>query len=183
MVLGPILLLIALAIRLDSPGPAVFRQDRVGRGGIVFRIHKFRTMIVDAERCGPSLTSGADVRITRIGRHLRRYKLDELPQLLDVLIGRMSLVGPRPELPKYVERYPSEIRAKVLSVAPGITDPASLSFINESEILGRSTDPERTYVESVLPRKLVLAVDYVENRSFLLDLKVIARTLQRIIAA
>lgn len=181
IVLAPILILIALVVRLGSRGPAIFRQERVGRGGSVFRIHKFRTMKVNAAQNGPMLTSGADARVTWIGRYLRRHKLDELPQLLDVFTGRMSLVGPRPEVPRYVELYPSEIRAKILSVAPGITDPASLSFMNENEILEHATDPERTYVECVMPRKLALALEYVENRSFLLDLKIIARTLQRIV--
>ncbi len=175
---APLLALIALAIKCDTAGPALFRQERVGRGGRTFRIHKFRTMLSDPVIRGPLLTVGDDVRITRVGRFLRRSKLDELPQLFDVLAGTMSLVGPRPELPQYVALYPLALRDKVLAVRPGITDPASLTFADESALLARATDPEREYVEVILPRKLRAAADYAEHATLATDLVVIARTLR-----
>ena len=171
------MLLIALAIRLDSPGPVFFRQQRVGQGGQPFRIHKFRTMVADAPERGPALTVGNDPRITRVGVWLRRSKLDELPQLIDVLAGDMSLVGPRPELLQYVARYPQALRERALSLKPGITDPVSLDFADEGEMLARATDPEREYVEEILPRKLGAALAYAERATLASDLKVIARTL------
>ena len=141
LLLAPLLAAIALWVRVDSPGPVFFRQQRVGRHGVPFRIHKFRTMAHAPVAAGPLLTVGADARVTRAGRFLRRTKLDELPQLVDVLQGTMSLVGPRPEVPRYVALYPPELRAVVLSVRPGITDPASLLFRDEGEVLGRAADP------------------------------------------
>ena len=171
----PLLVLIALWVKLDSPGPVFFRQVRVGRGGQLFRIHKFRTMQIGAEASG-QLTVGADARVTRAGRLLRKTKLDELPQLLDVLFGDMSLVGPRPEVPKYVAHYPAAVKEIVLSVRPGITDLASIEFRDESALLARSSDPERTYVEQILPAKLHHAQQYVRTRSLWLDLRIIART-------
>lgn len=178
LLLSPVLFAIALAVRLDTPGPALFRQQRVGRGGRLFRIHKFRTMVADAPQRGPGLTIGEDARITRVGRFLRAKRLDELPQLIDVLRGDMSLVGPRPEVPRYVALYPAALRDKVLSVRPGITDLASLEFRNESERLARAADPEREYVEVVMPAKLRLAAHYVDHASVLFDLQLIARTLR-----
>lgn len=175
-VLSPLLLLLAIAIRAESTGPVFFRQERVGRFGKTFRIHKFRTMVIDAERKGPQITVGADRRVTRVGHLLRKYKFDELPQLLDVLIGDMSLVGPRPEVPRYVARYPDDLRARVLSVRPGITDRASIEFKDENLILGRAADPERAYIEEVLPVKLRYYLDYVENRSLWEDFKIILST-------
>ena len=180
VLLAPLLLAIALAIRLDSRGPALFRQQRVGRHGVPFRIHKFRTMVVDAAERGPSLTVGADARITRVGRLLRTRRLDELPQLIDVLKGDMSLVGPRPELPRYVERYPEALRVRVLAVRPGLTDPASLAFLDEAEHLARAADPEREYVEVLLPIKLQAAADYAERASLGSDLRVLFGTLRRL---
>ena len=177
---APLLACIAVAIRLDSDGPIIFRQERVGVSGRKFWIHKFRTMVPDAPSRGPPLTAGADPRITRVGAFLRRYKLDELPQLLDVLLGRMSLVGPRPEVPRYVAHYPPEVYQKVLSVRPGLTDLASLEYIDESALLAAATDPERVYLEQVMPRKLELAMRYIEERTFWLDLRIIALTLLRI---
>lgn len=174
---APLMLLIALAIRLDSPGPVFFRQERVGQGGRPFRIHKFRTMVADAPARGPALTVGDDARITRVGRFLRRSKLDELPQLFDVLAGHMSLVGPRPEVPQYVARYPAALREQVLALKPGITDPVSLAFADESALLARAADPEREYVDVILPRKLSAAAAYAEHATLGTDLKVIARTL------
>ena len=183
LLLSPLLVGIAVWVRLDSPGPALFRQERVGRGGRPFRIHKFRTMQASRETTnGSAITVGADPRITRAGAFLRRSKLDELPQLIDVLLGRMSLVGPRPEVPRYVATYPAAIRAKVLSVRPGITDPASLQFRHESELLARAADPEREYREVVLPAKLRLAVEYVDRSSLAGDLRIIGATLRTLLA-
>ena len=181
VLLSPLLLGIALWIKLDSNGPVFFRQQRVGRFGVPFRIHKFRTMrheAADAAALGPQLTVGADPRITRAGRSLRAAKLDELPQLLDVLAGTMSLVGPRPEVPRYVAMYPAALRDKVLSVRPGITDPASIEYRNESALLGAAADPERVYVEQVMPAKLRHAARYVDEQSLLGDLRVIGATLR-----
>jgi lipopolysaccharide/colanic/teichoic acid biosynthesis glycosyltransferase len=167
-------------IRLDSPGPALFRQRRIGRHGVPFDIVKFRTM---AERNdgGCPLTVGQDPRITRAGRWLRRSKIDELPQLLNVLDGTMSLVGPRPEVPRYVDCYPPDVRRTVLSVAPGITDLAAILYKDESEILGRAHDPEQAYVQTILPVKLAYYQRYVRERSFWLDLRIIARTLAALV--
>ena len=176
LLLSPLLLLIALAIRLDSPGPVFFRQLRVGRHGVPFRIHKFRTMAADAP--GLPLTVGADPRITRVGARLRDLRLDELPQLIDVLAGSMSLVGPRPEVPRYVAHYPPELRERVLSVRPGITDPASLLFIDEGELLRQAADPEREYIEVILPKKLQCAADYADRATLWTDLGLLARTLR-----
>ena len=169
-------MLLGLWIRLDSPGPALFRQERVGRHGRPFRIHKLRTMRQDA--AGPAITVGDDPRITRAGRLLRRTRLDELPQFIDVLRGDMSLVGPRPELPRYVAQYPAALRERALSVRPGLTDPASLAFIDEAARLARAADPEREYVEVILPLKLQAAADYAERATLWTDLQVLARTLR-----
>ena len=175
---APLLLALALWVRLDSPGPALFRQERVGRFGRTFRIHKLRTRVDGAPALGPGITVGADARVTRAGAWLRARKLDELPQLIDVLAGNMSLVGPRPELPRYVALYPQALRAKVLSVRPGITDPVSLEFADESERLARAADPEREYVEVLLPAKLRAAAAYAERATLWTDVQVIARTLR-----
>ncbi|MEW6098396.1 MAG: sugar transferase [Pseudomonadota bacterium] len=178
MLLAPLFALIALAIKLDSPGPVFFRQERVGRHGVPFRIHKFRTMVADAPARGPQITVGRDPRVTRVGAFLRDTKLDELAQLIDVLQGTMSLVGPRPEVPQYVARYTPEQRAKILSVRPGITDPASLEYRRESELLARAADPERAYVEQIMPAKLRQAERYVDEATLWTDLRVLARTLR-----
>lgn len=178
VLLAPLLAAIALWIKLDSPGPVLFRQQRVGRHGRQFAIRKFRTMVADAPRRGPQLTIGDDPRITRAGAFLRRAKLDELPQLIDVLAGHMSLVGPRPEVPSYVAQYPAELRDKVLAVRPGITDPVSLEFADESELLARAADPEREYVEVLLPKKLRAAAAYAEHANLATDLRVIGGTLR-----
>lgn len=176
VVLAPLFVLIALWVKLDSPGPVFYRQQRVGRGGALFNILKFRTMFVrpDDQR---QLTVGRDPRVTRSGHFLRHYKLDELPQLLNVVQGTMSLVGPRPEVPRYVACYPADVRALVLSVAPGLTDWASILYKEESTILGRAPDPERAYVDTILPAKLDYYVRYVRERSFWMDLRIIWRTL------
>lgn len=177
LVLGPGLLLIALAIKLDSKGPVFFRQERVGRFGQSFRIHKFRTMRHEPQGSGLQITVGADQRITRIGHLLRGSKLDELPQLLDVWQGTMSLVGPRPEVPRYVAHYPAALREKVLSVRPGITDIASIEYRDESSVLARAADPEHAYIHEVLPHKLTLAAQYVDQASVWMDIRLILRTL------
>ncbi|MGQ3050335.1 MAG: sugar transferase [Roseateles sp.] len=177
LVLGPLLVLAALWVKLDSPGPALFRQLRVGRFGQPFTIHKFRTMRVEP---GPVITVGADPRITRSGHWLRQTKLDELPQLWDVLRGAMSLVGPRPELPQYVALYPADLRERVLSVRPGITDPASLAFSHEAELLAKAADPEREYCEVVLPAKLRISADYTATANLATDLRLIVATLARL---
>lgn len=181
--LAPLLLLIALIIRLESPGPVFFRQERVGRFGKHFRIHKFRTMCRDAAALGPQITAGGDRRITRVGAVLRKYKLDELPQLLDVLWGDMSLVGPRPEVPHYVQYYPAEVRELVFSVRPGITDQASILFSNEAQLLAEADDAERQYIEQILPQKWRLYERYVREQSFFGDIMLIGKTLGAIFLA
>ena len=173
--LSPFLLLVAVWVKVDSEGPALYRQERVGRFGRLFRIYKFRTMYQDTES-GLHLTVGSDSRITRPGAFLRHYKLDEFPQLINVVMGDMSLVGPRPEVPKYVAYYPSEVRDVVLSVLPGITDYASILFKNEGLFLLNTDDPERTYVEEILPVKLQHYQKYVTDCSVWLDLKLILKT-------
>jgi len=175
LLLAPLLLLLAAWIRCDSPGPVLFRQRRVGRHGAPFQILKFRTMAAGAERDG-QLSVADDQRATRAGRWLRRHKLDELPQLFNVLRGDMSLVGPRPEVPRYVAHYPPAARAVVLSVAPGITDWAALRFRNEGELLRRASDPEQAYLHQVLPVKLKYYLRYVQRRSFAIDLHILLCT-------
>ena len=176
VLLSPLLLLAAVWVKLDSPGPALFRQTRVGRFGAPFTIH--RTMRVEP---GAAITVGADPRITRSGQVLRQTKLDELPQLWDVLRGAMSLVGPRPELPHYVALYPADLRERVLAVRPGITDPASLAFSHEAELLAAAADPEREYREVILPAKLKLSADYAASASLATDLRLILATLGRVL--
>lgn len=176
LLLAPLLALVAIWVRCDSPGPALYRQQRVGRGGSLFWIYKFRTMRHDGA-AGAPLTVGADPRITAAGRLLRTYKIDELPQLLNVLNGTMSLVGPRPELPCYVACYPDAVRQEVLSVAPGITDWASIEFRQENAILGHAKDPEKAYLDEVLPAKLAFYQRYVRERTFWLDLCILGGTL------
>ena len=174
ILLSPLLLFLALWVKLDSPGPILYRGKRVGLDGRPFFMYKFRTMVQGAERRGPAVTYRDDPRITRAGRFLRRTKLDELPQLLNVLKGEMSLVGPRPEDPSYVELYTPEQR-QVLSVKPGITGPTQLEYRDEASMLhGESVDEE--YVTRIMPKKLKLDLEYVRNRSLMLDLKILWRT-------
>jgi lipopolysaccharide/colanic/teichoic acid biosynthesis glycosyltransferase len=180
IVLAPLFAVVAAAIRLDSPGPVFYRQERVGRGGRTFRMTKFRSMRTDADRVGGLLTVGADPRITRVGRWLRASKIDELPQLLDVVRGDMALVGPRPEVPRYVALYTPEQR-RVLDVRPGITDPASIHYRDESEVLANADDPERAYVETVLPHKLAINLEYQDRRTLASDVGVILATLLRLV--
>ena len=181
ILLGPVLLLAMGWVWFDSTGPVFFRQERVGRRGRLFRIHKLRTMTVGAATQGPAVTGLADARVTRAGRWLRHYRIDELPQLIDVLRGDMSLVGPRPEVPRFVALYPPELRERVLAVRPGITDPASLEFVDESELLAGSPDPERTYIDVILPRKLRRQAEYLERADWKSDLAVIGRTLRLLV--
>ena len=176
ILLLPLFVLVALWVRFDSPGPVFFRQVRVGRYGRPFRIHKFRTMRHGAE--GLPITVGDDPRITRSGQFLRHTRVDELPQFIDVLQGSMSLVGPRPEVPRYVEHYPPGLRERALAVRPGITDPASLEFIDEAERLAAAADPEREYIERILPAKLQRAADYADRASLGTDVAVLWRTLR-----
>lgn len=176
MVLAPVLAAVALAIKMESRGPVFYRGLRAGRHGKPFRIFKFRTMVINAEALGSASTPEDDRRITRVGRILRKVKLDELPQLLNVLRGEMSLVGPRPQVTWAVEQYTAEERT-ILRVRPGITDPASVRFRNESEILRGSTDPEKDYFEKIHPEKMRLSIEYVQNQSFLLDCKILLQTM------
>ena len=180
LVLSPLFALVALAIKLTSSGPVFYRQERVGRDFRPFRIYKFRTMVVDAPKLGGQITAGRDPRITSIGHLLRKTKLDELPQLLNVLSGEMSLVGPRPEVPKYVEMFRPQF-AEVLSVRPGITDLASVKYRDENEILGQADDPEAAYVNQVLPDKLALATEYVRRASFWFDVRLIFATFWKVL--
>jgi lipopolysaccharide/colanic/teichoic acid biosynthesis glycosyltransferase len=178
--LFPLLAALALLVKLSSTGPAFFRQQRVGCAGKIFRVIKFRSMFVDAERRGLLLTSIRDPRVTPIGRVLRRLKLDELPQLWNVLTGDMSMVGPRPEVACYVESY-SPAQRQVLSVRPGITDPASIIYCQEEDLLGRQPDPDRYYREVVLPAKLALNLKYLSHMSFAYDLRLLLRTVVHIV--
>ncbi len=179
LLLGFIFLLIASWIKIDSQGGVFFRQERVGLKGRIFKIHKFRSMYKDSESKG-KLTIGSDVRITKPGKFLRKYKIDELPQLIDVLLGKMSLVGPRPEVQEFIELYPIDIRSKVLSVRPGITDMASIEMIDENEILGKYKDVKQAYIDIILPIKQQHYVNYVDNRNILLDIKIIYLTFRKI---
>lgn len=179
LVTGPILVLVAIWIKLDSPGPVFYRGWRVGRGGRLFRIFKFRSMVADAERTGVSSTSDQDNRITRVGRWLRKYKIDELPQLLNVLRGEMSLVGPRPEVPRYVELYTEREKA-ILTVRPGVTDWASLWNADEGAVLAGTEDPERAYELWIRPTKLRLQLEYVDHHNLWIDFKILFYTLLKI---
>jgi lipopolysaccharide/colanic/teichoic acid biosynthesis glycosyltransferase len=174
VILSPLFALIAVAVKLDSPGPVFFRGRRVGRNGRLFDIYKFRSMVVDADRKGPGITTAGDPRITRVGNALRRTKLDELPQLINVVRGEMSLVGPRPEDARYVALYTPEQR-RVLSVRPGITSPASLRFRQEEDLL-RGEGWRRVYREQVLPAKLQIELDYLEGASLWRDLGILVQT-------
>jgi len=173
----PIFVLIALVIKLEDGGPVFFRQERVGWRGRPFRIWKFRTMVVGAEKLGRPLTVGKDPRITRVGHWLRKTKLDELPQLINVLCGEMSLVGPRPEVPRYVDLYSTDQR-RVLELKPGITDPASIIFRNESEVLAQVENPERYYLEVIMPEKIRLNLEYAKQASIWSDIRVILQTIK-----
>ena len=175
-VLWPVLLLIAAAIRIDDPGPVFYRQVRIGLNGKPFRILKFRTMIVDADKKGLQITVGRDNRITRMGAMLRKTKLDELPQLINVLTGEMSFVGPRPEVPRYVEMY-TPYQRQVLLVRPGITDYASIAYRNENDMLAGAENPEELYIGTIMPDKIELNMKYLREISPATDIRLIFRTI------
>jgi lipopolysaccharide/colanic/teichoic acid biosynthesis glycosyltransferase len=183
LMLAPLWVLIALAIKRDSPGPVFFRQTRVGRHGKLFRIHKFRTMHHSStiEQQALQITPHDDPRLTSVGRWLRETKLDELPQLINVFWGDMSLVGPRPEVSRYVALYPPHLRDKILSVRPGITDPASLAYRNEGHQLSQTHDPEHDYIHNLMPAKLAQSAHYIDHASLWHDLRLIASTLRDLV--
>ena len=180
VVLAPIFIILAIWIKIDSKGPVFYKQVRVGQNGIDFGLFKFRSMVVDADKNGLITVGGRDPRITRSGYVIRKYKLDELPQLINVLLGDMSLVGPRPEVRKYVEFYTDE-QQKVLSVKPGITDYASIEYMDENEILGKSSDPEKTYIEDIMPEKIKYNMKYINNKNLFEYFKIIFLTVLKIV--
>jgi lipopolysaccharide/colanic/teichoic acid biosynthesis glycosyltransferase len=180
VLVSPLMVVIAAAIKMNGRGPVIFSQTRVGRYGRPFRMHKFRTMVPDADKQGLPLTAGHDSRITNVGRWLRITKLDELPQLWNVVKGDMSLVGPRPEVPRYVVLYTPEQR-RVLEVRPGITDPASLTYFDEASCLARMPSPETAYVSLVLPHKLALNLSYLRRRTIASDVVVVLATFWRMV--
>ena len=180
VILAPVFIVLAVWIKIDSVGPVFYKQIRVGQNGKDFGLFKFRSMVVDADKKGLITVGGRDPRITRSGYFIRKYKLDELPQLINVLVGDMSLVGPRPEVRKYVELYDDE-QNKVLSVKPGITDYASIEYMDENEILGKSTDPEKIYIEEIMPEKIKYNMKYIKNRSLIEYFKIIFLTVLKII--
>ena len=180
LVIWPVLLLIALAIKIDDPGPVFYRQVRVGRGCKTFRIFKFRTMVVDADKKGLQITVGRDNRITRMGALLRKTKLDELAQLINVFVGEMSFVGPRPEVPRYVDMY-TPYQRQVLLVRPGITDYASIAYRNENDLLEGAEDPERMYIDVIMPDKIELNMKYLREISPLADIRLILSTIVAVI--
>lgn len=181
MILMPVFLTIAVLILLDSKGGIFYFQKRVGKNEREFNLFKFRTMKPKSDQLGLLTVGGNDARITKIGINLRKYKLDELPQLINVLLGHMSLVGPRPEVKKYTDMYNAE-QKKVLSVKPGITDYASIIYFEENELLAKSPNPEETYINKVMPAKLKLNLRYIKDQSLIQDFKIIIRTLKRILA-
>jgi lipopolysaccharide/colanic/teichoic acid biosynthesis glycosyltransferase len=173
-----LILLISILIKKEDPGPVFYRGKRVGKKGKIFRIFKFRTMVQDADKIGGPSTAGDDPRLTKTGKFLRKYNLDEIPQLINVFKGEMSIVGPRPEVPQEVDTFDEETKRIILSVRPGMTDLATLENIHEEEILKGSKDPHATYQKLIKPKKLKLAVEYVKRSSFLLDLKIILKTIK-----
>lgn len=179
ILLSPFMLIIAILIKLDSKGPIFFKQVRVTKNGREFKIFKYRTMRVGSDKFS-QITVGKDSRITKVGDFLRKYKLDEIPQLINVLIGDMSLVGPRPEVPKYVALYTEEQR-EILKVRAGITDYASIEFSNENDILANETDPEKAYIEKIMPRKIELNKKYLSEISVMTDIKIILLTIKKIL--
>lgn len=178
LVLSPVFVLCAILVKLTSKGPVFFRQERLGRHGHPFQILKFRSMVPDAPKLGGELTCGQDNRITPIGAFLRKAKLDEFPQLINVLKGEMSFVGPRPQVRRYVEKYPKDY-SELLQVRPGITDIASLKYRHEAEILGQFPDPEQAYVDVILPDKIALGKEYIRKSSLAFDIKLIIMTVLR----
>ncbi len=180
MLLLLLFLFIAIAIKCSSKGPVLFKQERVGKHGKTFKIWKFRSMVVNAEAKGMQITTDGDNRITKVGKFIRKTKIDELPQLFNVLSGKMSFVGPRPEVPKYVAMYNAE-QMRVLSVKPGITDLASIEFRNENDLLDGDEDPERKYIKEIMPAKLELNLKYIEKAGFFYDIGLIFKTVGKVI--
>ncbi|MDU5107134.1 sugar transferase [Clostridium sp.] len=176
IILSPIFIIVSIAIKIDSRGSILFLQKRVGKDGKEFNIYKFRTMVTDAEKLGKQITIGNDSRITKVGAFLRKFKIDELPQLFNVLLGDMSLVGPRPEVPKYVALYNDE-QKKVLSIRPGITDMASLRYKDENDILGKVENPEEYYINVIMKDKLSLNLEYIEKSNVFFDIYLIVKTI------
>ena len=181
LILLPLFLLIGLLIVLDSKGGVFYKQMRVGKNNKDFGLYKFRTMRKDAHKSGLLTVGGRDARITNVGYYLRKYKLDELPQFINIFKGQMSFVGPRPEVRKYVDLY-NEEQLKVLSVKPGLTDYASIEYMDENDLLVKSADPEQTYIKEIMPAKLELNLRYINDQSFLTDMKIILRTLIKIVS-
>ncbi len=177
----PIFVIIGFVIFIDSRGGIFYKQLRVGKNNVDFYLLKFRSMKINADKSGLLTVGGKDSRITHVGYFLRKYKMDELPQLINVLFGDMSLVGPRPEVRKYVDMY-SEVQKKVLSVKPGLTDYASIEYRNENELLGQVDDPEKVYINEIMPAKLQMNLKYIENKSLATDIKIIFRTLGKIVS-
>jgi lipopolysaccharide/colanic/teichoic acid biosynthesis glycosyltransferase len=180
VIISPLLLLIAVVIKITSPGPVFYRGKRVGRGGKIFKIYKFRTMVPNADKIGGPSTASDDPRLIKIGKFLKKFQLDELPQLINVLKGEMSFVGPRPEVPFYVDKMTEEEKSIILSVRPGMTDWASLWNFHEGEVLKGSPDPEKAYQEKIWPKKKRLQIKYVKERSFWIDIKIILKTILKI---
>ena len=180
IVLSPMFIVVAVLIKKEDGGRVFFRQTRVGQNGKLFKIYKFRTMVENAEKMGARVTRGDDPRVTKIGKVLRKYKIDELPQLVNVLKGEMSLVGPRPEVPEYVNAYKKDYE-KILKVKPGVTDFAALEYIDEEGLLKDTEDPEKVYLEKILPEKMKYYEKYIREMSFLTDLKLILKTILRIV--
>lgn len=180
VILFPILIVIFVLVKLVSPGPVFFRGKRIGRFGRPFRIYKFRTMVINAEKVGGPSTAADDPRLTKIGNFLKRFQLDEFPQLINVLKGEMSFVGPRPEVKIYIDMMSEQERKIILSVRPGMSDWASLWNFHESEILKGSIDPEKTYMEKIRPEKIRLQIKYVKEKSFLTDLNIIIKTILKV---
>ncbi len=180
ILVSPLFLVISILIKRESPGPVFYRGIRMGKNGKSFKIFKFRTMVIDAEKLGGPSTASDDPRLLKIGPFLKKYQLDELPQLINVLKGDMSFVGPRPEVPLYIDMMASEEKMMIFSLKPGMTDLSSLWNFHEGEILKGSLDPEKTYMEKIRPKKLELQIEYVKSRSFLMDLKIILKTIIKI---
>ena len=180
IILLPVFIAVALVVKKDG-GPAFYRQQRVGKYGAMFNVYKFRSMVIGADKLGAKVTASHDPRITRIGKILRKSKIDELPQLFNVLVGDISLVGPRPEVPYYVSRWPDAYKKKVLSVKPGITDYATLFYNDEQEVLAKSKDVERAYLAEVMPHKLRMYRQYVEDQNLWLDIRIILATLLKMV--
>ena len=179
VILSLLFLLIAILIKLEDKGPVFYRGIRIGRFGVSFNMFKFRTMVVNADKIGGPSTSDDDPRITKIGKFIRKFKLDEIPQLINVLRGEMSFVGPRPEVPLYVDMFTEKEKA-ILLVKPGITDWASLWNSDEGAILAGSLDPEKTYMEKIRPEKIRLQLEYVRQRSFLMDMRIVLQTISKL---